>query len=81
MALTTTALNASNVYGAMSKLANRGQSGQAGDAASGLAAGVKSPDFGAMLRDQMEREKTSGHRYVDLSKPRRKTGVKKAAHA
>jgi hypothetical protein len=38
-------------------------------------------DIGAMLRDQMEREKTSGHRYVDLSKPRRKTGVKKAAHA
>lgn len=38
-------------------------------------------DIDAMLRDQMEREKTSGHRYVDLSKPRRKTGVKKAAHA
>ena len=38
-------------------------------------------DIGAMLRDQMEREKNSGHRYVDLSKPRRKTGVKKAAHA
>jgi hypothetical protein len=38
-------------------------------------------DIGAMLRDQMEREKTSGHRYVDLSKPRRKSGLKKAAHA
>jgi hypothetical protein len=38
-------------------------------------------DIGAMLRDQMEREKTSGHRYVDLSKPRRKTGGKKTAHA
>ncbi len=38
-------------------------------------------DISAMLRDQMEREKTSGHRYVDLSKPRRKAGVKKIAHA
>jgi hypothetical protein len=35
----------------------------------------------AMFRDLRAREKTSGHRYVDLSKPRRKTGVKKAAHA
>jgi hypothetical protein len=38
-------------------------------------------DIGAMFRDLREREKTSGHRYVDLSKPRRKTGVKKAAQA
>lgn len=50
MALTTTALNASSVYGAMSKLANRGQSGQALDVASA----TKSPDFGAMLRDQVQ---------------------------
>jgi len=50
MALTTTALNASNVYGAMSKLANRGQSGQSLDVASA----TKSPDFGAMLRDQVQ---------------------------
>jgi hypothetical protein len=35
----------------------------------------------AMFRDLREREKTSGHRYVDLSQPRRKAGVKKAAHA
>jgi hypothetical protein len=35
----------------------------------------------AMFRDLREREKTSGHRYVDLSKPRRKAGTKKAAHA
>ncbi|MCM5555656.1 flagellar hook-basal body complex protein FliE [Pleomorphomonas sp. NRK KF1] len=52
MALTTTALNASNVYGAMSRLANHGQAGQAGDAAAG-AAGAMSPDFGSMLRDQV----------------------------
>ncbi len=38
-------------------------------------------DVKAMLRDMMERQKTSGHRYVDLSKPRRKTAVKKLAHA
>jgi hypothetical protein len=38
-------------------------------------------DIDAMFRDLRAREKTSGHRYVDLSKPRRKTGVKKAAHA
>ena len=37
MALTTTALNASHVYGAMSRLANRGQAGQAGDAVAGAA--------------------------------------------
>jgi hypothetical protein len=37
-------------------------------------------DVVAMLRDAQRREKTSGHRYVDLSKPRRKVGVKKAAH-
>ena len=37
MALTTTSLNASNVYGAMSRLANRGQAGQAGDAVAGAA--------------------------------------------
>ncbi|CAI9402475.1 Flagellar hook-basal body complex protein FliE [Pleomorphomonas sp. T1.2MG-36] len=52
MALTTTALSASNVYGAMSRLANRGQAGQASDAVAG-AAGVTSPDFGSMLRDQV----------------------------
>ena len=38
-------------------------------------------DVRAMLLDQMEREKTSGRRYVDLSKPRRKTRAKKLAHA
>jgi hypothetical protein len=38
-------------------------------------------DIDAMFRDLRAREKTSGRRYVDLSKPRRKTGVKKAAHA
>ena len=38
-------------------------------------------DVTAMLRDQMERQKTSGHRYVDLSKPRRKAGVKKVLNA
>jgi hypothetical protein len=38
-------------------------------------------DVDAMFRDLREREKTSGHRYVDLSKPRRKSGVKKIAHA
>jgi len=38
-------------------------------------------DAVAMLRDQQEREKTSGRRHVDLSKPRRKAGVKKAARA
>lgn len=38
-------------------------------------------DLDAMFRDLREREKTSGHRYVDLSKPRRKTSAKKLAHA
>jgi len=38
-------------------------------------------DVGAMFRDLRAREKTSGHRYVDLSNPPRKAGVKKAAHA
>ena len=38
-------------------------------------------DVDAMFRDLREREKTSGHRYVDLSRPRRKASVKKAAHA
>lgn len=38
-------------------------------------------DVTAMLRDQMEQQKTSGHRYVDLSKPSRKVIVKKVAHA
>ena len=38
-------------------------------------------DISAMFRDLREREKTSGRRYVDLSKPRRKTRVKKLAHA
>lgn len=38
-------------------------------------------DVVAMLRDQQQREKTSGHRYVDLSKLRRKTRAKKLAHA
>jgi hypothetical protein len=38
-------------------------------------------DIDAMFRDLRKREKTSGHRYVDLSKPRRKTGVKKVARA
>ena len=38
-------------------------------------------DVDVMLRDLMERQKTSGHRYIDLSKPRRKTRAKKLAHA
>ena len=38
-------------------------------------------DVVAMLRDQQAREKTSGRRYVDLSKPRRKSRTKKAALA
>ena len=38
-------------------------------------------DVVAMLRDYQQRQKTSGHRYVDLSQPRRKVGVKKAALA
>ena len=37
-------------------------------------------DVDAMFRDLREREKTSGHRYVDLSKPRRKPSAKKMAH-
>ncbi len=61
MALTTTALNASNVYGAMSRLANRGQAGQAGEAAAGLSAGAMSPDFGAMLRDQVQQVVSQGN--------------------
>jgi hypothetical protein len=35
----------------------------------------------AMFDDLRAREKTSGRRYVDLSKPRRKASVKKAARA
>jgi hypothetical protein len=35
----------------------------------------------AMFRDLRAREKTSGRRYVDLSKSRQKTGVKKVARA
>ena len=38
-------------------------------------------DIDAMFRDLRAREKTSGHHYVDLSKPRRKAGVKKVARA
>ena len=38
-------------------------------------------DVVAMLRDQQAREKTSGRRYVDLSKPRWKPSKKKVAHA
>jgi hypothetical protein len=34
-------------------------------------------DVVAMLRDQQNREKTSGRHYVDLSKPRGKPGLKK----
>ena len=60
MALTTTALNASHVYGAMSKLANRGQAGQA-DEAGKLAAGTSSSDFGAMLRDQVQQVVSQGN--------------------
>jgi Flagellar hook-basal body protein len=60
MALTTTALNASNVYGAMSRLANRGQTGQVGDVAN-VAAGANSPDFGAMLRDQVQQVVDQGN--------------------
>jgi len=44
----TTALNASGIYGAMSRLANRGSQGQTA-AADG--AGV---DFGAMLKDSVQ---------------------------
>jgi hypothetical protein len=36
-------------------------------------------DVVAMLRDQQKREKTSGRRYVDLSKPSQKAGIKKKA--
>ncbi|MCW5552733.1 MAG: hypothetical protein KIS67_11320 [Verrucomicrobiae bacterium] len=36
-------------------------------------------DVDAMFRDLRERQKTSGHRYIDLSKPGRKTAVKRAA--
>lgn len=60
MALTTTALSASNVYGAMSRLANRGQAGQADGAAAG-AAGIKATDFGAMLRDQVQQVVDQGN--------------------
>lgn len=38
-------------------------------------------DVVAMLRDMQQREKTSGHHYVDLSQPRRKVGGKKVVHA
>ena len=38
-------------------------------------------DIDAMFKDLMERQKTSGRRYVDLSKTRRKSRAKKAAHA
>ena len=38
-------------------------------------------DVDAMFRDLRERQKTSGQRYVDLSKPGRKSGVKKSANA
>jgi hypothetical protein len=38
-------------------------------------------DVVAMLRDQQQREKTSGRHYVDLSKPRRKSGTKKITPA
>ena len=34
-------------------------------------------DIDAMFSDLWEREKTSGHRYVDLSKPARKAAAKK----
>lgn len=37
-------------------------------------------DVDAIFRDLREREKTSGHRYVDFSKPRRKPSAKKMAH-
>lgn len=35
-------------------------------------------DINAMFRDLREREKTSGHRLVDFSKPRRKPQKKSA---
>jgi len=38
-------------------------------------------DVHAMFRDLREREKTSDHRYVDLSRPRRKPRAKKIEHA
>ena len=31
----------------------------------------------AMFHELREREKTSGHKYVDFSKPRQKAGIKK----
>jgi hypothetical protein len=34
-----------------------------------------------LFRDLREREKTSGHRYVDFSQPRRRSRAKKVAHA
>jgi hypothetical protein len=36
-------------------------------------------DVVAMLRDQQNREKTSGRRYVDLSRPQQKSAMKKKA--
>ena len=38
-------------------------------------------DVDAMFRDLTERQKASGHRYVDLSKPLQKSSVKKMARA
>lgn len=57
MALTTTALNAAHVYGNVSRLANQGQQGQALD----VAAATKSPDFGSMLRDQVQQVVDQGN--------------------
>jgi flagellar hook-basal body complex protein FliE len=48
----TTALNAANVYGAMSRLANRGQAEQAKTGATPDAAG--GVDFGSMLRNEVK---------------------------
>lgn len=45
----TTSLNAANIYGAMSRLANRAQQGQTGTAPAGGGA-----DFGAMLKDTVQ---------------------------
>jgi hypothetical protein len=38
-------------------------------------------DVDAMFADLREREKTSGHRYVDFSQPRRKSRAKRVVHA
>ena len=47
----TTALSATNAYGMMSRLANRGQDGQSGAVPTGTGTGA---DFGNMIKDQVK---------------------------